>query len=335
MDKLVTMMIGNDLKEQGFSYIRQVINADMCFLLKKQINKRLEEFINFHASTEQQYFSAVNRWPLNSVIDTALLQELLTQLGAVVSKISELELHAYEMDVLYKSTFADLGTPCHQDIAYAHKRPYAVSSWMPLTAVANADSPLQLLPGSHQKPISPAIDFWQPEFVDEFRQTIEWQQQAINIAAEAGDTIIFSSRLWHGSLKHQSSNPRLTIVVRWGNEDIAYDEIPLPKPVTFGMWNCGEYTQALLQKGLKEIYNIQEEHFLAAIKIWQKQLILNKLPFICDNQRAFIALEKLCILNQAYQAYGGGDGQGIVYTEVCKYLLLPLQTYLAAKNNQP
>lgn len=333
MDKLNNEISTPDLNEQGYAYIKEILNADTCSKLKEKINKRLQEFIHFHACSEQEYFSAINRWPLSSVIDAELLQDLITQLTPLVSQMYGVELQPYEMDVLYKSTFADLGTPCHQDIAYARKRPYHASTWIALTKVTPMDSPLQVLPGSHQKPILPAIDFWQPNFIDAFRQTDEWQQQAITFSANVGDSVIFSSRLWHGSLKHQSLQPRLTIAIRWGNEALSYEAIPLPSPTKFGIWNCGEFTQTLLQQGLKDIYGLQPSNFLAAIQAWEEFVVSKQLPFQGNIQQMYIALKKLRLLNEGYQKYSGGDGQGIVYAKVWKEVLLPLQTYLDNKTN--
>src|SRR3989344_2056281 len=317
MDKLDFFTLNKNLKERGFDYLSSIISENMIFKFKEEINECLQEFIHFHACSEQQYFSTVNRWPLESLINEKLQKMLVDHLAPIVSQIYEFELYPYEIDVLCKSIFANLGTPCHQDIAYAYKKPYQVSTWMALTNVTDKDSPLQLLPVSHRMPISPAVDFWQPEFIDGFRQKEKWQK-AVSILGKEGDCVIFSSRLWHGSLPHQSLCPRLTIVIRWGNEKIPTEEIPLPKPANFGMWNCGEFTESLLKQGLKVIYNLCEDDFLNAIKIWQKKLTHDQIPFKSDILNALKALDKLHLLNEAYKKYRGSDGQGIVYSSLLR-----------------
>lgn len=322
------LTIRDNLEQNGFAKISRLLNTDTCIQLKNHIKQRLQILIKAHNCSEQIYFSAVNRWPLTAFVNEAQQNELLTTIAKQVKKITGLTLYAFEVDVLYKSIWANLGTPCHQDIAYVAHKPYLFSTWLALTDVSLLESPLQFLPSSHQLPISPAVDFWQPNYVDNFRISSAWQTQAITIPAAIADAFIFSANIWHGSLAYQANTERFALVIRWGNESLPIPNIPSPEVNKFGMWNCGKYTQALLQRGLKIIFNIDHADYLEIIKAWQQQLTFQSLPFDCDKEKICFALEKLRILNEAYQTYRAGDGQGIVYAEVWGVLLNRLEIYL-------
>lgn len=320
------------LTSQGFAQLGQLLQEKVCVELSNSVRERLQYLIKMHGCAAQLYFSTVNRWPLTALVDADWQAKLIEQISKHVNLMVDMELQPFEIDVLYKSPHANLPTPCHQDISYVAHRPYLLSTWIALTDVSMLDSPLQFLPGSHLASISPAVDFWQPDFIDEFRGTMVWQQQAVTLPVKTGDGLIFSARIWHGSLDYQASGERFALVIRWGNANLQSPVIPKPEQSDFGMWNCGESTQSLLQQGLLEIFNVKSDQYLEIIKIWQKQLKEHKLPFHLNIEKADIALEKLRILNEAYQIYGAGDGQGIVYVEVWRKLLCPLNSYLREKS---
>lgn len=316
------------LQRQGFVHLAKVLDRQSCINLVDIIREKLQILALSHTCSIPDYFSAVNRWPLSCLLDTALYTKVITSIAAKVTEITGHVWQIFEADILYKSPYAALPTPCHQDIAYVAHRPYWLSTWVALTKVPITASPLQFLPASHHKPISPAVDFWQPDFIDTFRQSQEWQQQAVTLPVEQGDGFLFSSRIWHASDSHQSSEPRLALVVRWGDDAKMITDVPAPAKVNFGMWNCGEYTQKLLIEGLLKIFNYHATDCITAIQVWRSSLSLNTQPFICDNEKAGKALEQLQVLNEAYHQYNGGDGQGIVYSNVWYHFLLPLKSYL-------
>ena len=223
--------------------------------------------------------------------------------------------------------YANLATPCHQDVAYVPHKPYLFSTWIPLNDIGLTESPLQFLPQSHLDPVQPAIDFWAPDFKDEFRQTPRWQQQAVTLPINMGDGLIFSSTLWHASLDYLGTTERFALTIRWGKLELASMQIPLPNTVKFGMWNCGEYTENLLRKSLQQLFNIQSKNYLQSIQLWQKQLQNAQAPQGINCKKAYLALEKLRILNEAYLDYQGSDGQGIVYANLWNCFLAVLDNY--------
>lgn len=315
------------LNDDGYAIIDQFLDNHICHDLKQQIQFKLSELILKQGCTENLYFSAVNRWPLEALMNNNVCNEITNLIASKVRYLTNLELEAFEIDILYKSPYAHLATPCHQDIAYVPHKPYLFSTWIPLNDIALTESPLQFLPQSHIDPIQPAIDFWEPNFIDQFRQTSRWQQQAVTIPINVGNAIIFSSAIWHASLDYQGTTERFALVVRWGNDDFIDLKIPSPNKVNFGMWNCGEYTEKILSNSLQQLFNMSSKDYLHSIRLWQKQLENYQAPAEINYAEAYLALEKLRILNEAYLNYRGSDGQGIVYGSVWNNLLSFLKKY--------
>jgi len=310
----------------GFLTIPAVLESKICEDILNCINKRIRQLIIFHQCSESLYFSAVNRWPLLSLVDSQVYENIVTSLTECISSNFEGEWQVFEVDVLYKSAYAPLATVCHQDISYAFKKPYSLSIWLALTD--SGESSLRFLPGSHTMPIEPAVDFWKPDFVDTFVQSLFWQEKSVRVPIQSGDALVFSSKIWHGSDVHWGENDRVALVIRFRNAQEIYPHIPFPEKVPFGLWNCGEYTQAVLEKALKYFFDYQPIDYDDAIRQWRNYLPSKKIACL-HLKNADLALEKLQVLNQASVMYGGGDSQGIVYPDVWKALLNPLNNYLA------
>jgi hypothetical protein len=315
LDSFVSYMADRSLQRDGFICMPQVIDPVLCNSLLKQIRLQLARFIIDHhqINSKKEYFSAVNRWPLDKLIDKTTLENLLLLIREKLSPYINQSYELYEADVLYKSPIASLPTPCHQDISYVRQKPYSFSIWIALTEVTENDSALQFLPGSHQGTIAPAVDFWQPDYVDNMRNSAQWLSEAKTCPASAGDGLLFSSRLWHASLTQKLPRERFAIVLRWGNLEMRVDHIPVPIAVPFGMWNCGELTYQYLLKGLKHLGFNNITSLEEMIDQWQLLIAQNEAPFVMPNNEAAKALTQLKILHIAYYAYRGGDGQGIVY----------------------
>lgn len=315
-------------EQAGFTSIAKGLPPALCKQFLSQIQQRLAELITRHRCTDSEYFATVNRWPATALLDSSTLSQLIRRIQPIILNNIKLPLAPYEIDILYKSPLANLPTPCHQDIAYAFKQPYFASTWIALTEVGLLDSPLQFLPGSHHLPVSPAVDFWQPGYIDIYRDAVVWKDYAEVLPASCGDVILFSSRIWHASLAHSSLDTRLAIVIRWGNSDLVYPQIPKPRIAPFGMWNCGEYTAALLKAGFETITQQKHDSFMALIEAWQHLIQNKQVPFEYAENQALAALAQLRILHEAYSYYKGSDGQGIVYAGLWHSLLKYLRGYL-------
>jgi hypothetical protein len=317
-----------NFQKDGFIHTQIPAHRDVCIQLEEEITHRLNALPTKHGCSRVDYLSTVNRWPLAALVNKQWQTTIITLLQPQINALFGQSLDPYEVDVLYKSPFARRPTPWHQDVAYAFKKPYFASTWLSLTDNPVDASPLQFLPRSHLQPIEPAVDFWQPDFVDKLRQSPECQQQAKTVPTQRGDTVIFSSAIWHASLEHQADQVRLAIVIRWGDEALNHKDIPLPLSVPFGLWNCGQYTYALLQQGLKVIAGQVEQDMLAIVAAWKKLIVNKAVPFLYPYAESLTALERLRVLHEAHVAYQGGDSQGIVYAELWRHFLKNLADYL-------
>ena len=320
--------IKTELYQQGFVQVSQVLNKQFSEKIRNNIQTKLKELMHFHGDTNNTYFSVINRWPLSELLDSSTHNNVINTVKASLTTVIDTDFELFEADVLYKSPLAFHPTPCHQDISYVWNRPYSFSTWIPLGDITTADSALQFLPNSHQDPILPAIDFWQPDFEDTMRTSSRWLNHAKTCTLQCGDSLLFSSKIWHASLAHNSPNERIAIVLRWGNEESLCEQVPRPLDVHFGMWNCGEYTYQLLRTGLLYCTGLSPDSLEDIIVQWQELLIKQELPFPYNHRAANTALTHLKWLHQAYQKYGGGDGQGIVYAKLWREFLFPLKTFL-------
>ena len=167
---------------------------------------------------------------------------------------------------------ADLvdAVPFHQDISYSPDNPYHFSVWLALNDVDETSGALQIIKNSHNWEIKPAVDFWSPYFVDKYSAKLA-NQQTITLGISPGDAIVFNSRLWHGSGGNLDAKDRFAYVTRWVIKNKEFPVIPKPKPLIFGMFNCGLLTEDILKKSLlyfDKYDDIKEKNKEELIKTW-------------------------------------------------------------------
>jgi hypothetical protein len=251
---------------------------------------------------------------------------LKTKLSQIMGEAVQL----IKINLISKSRYATNVVPCHQDLAYAADQPYDFSLWLPLQEVTSQEGVLEILPQSHLGPIEPAIDFWQPHFIDERGLSSHWKKNAIAIPLTLGQGILFDSRTWHRSAEHLSHRLRLVMVTRWRFKSSPLThEIPDKHHVPFGMWTCGAYTEQLLQKGLAVCFHETLALPLErCIQSWQEKLPAAVIPFKVDIPKVQRALYQLFILHQGSRLHNGGDAHGIVYPQLWHCFLRPLSEWL-------
>jgi ectoine hydroxylase-related dioxygenase (phytanoyl-CoA dioxygenase family) len=279
----------------------------------------------------KDYLASVSRWVNPSPITASVNKLVENSLKQIASDFIKEEVKLSKFNIISKSAYANGPVPCHQDIAYSKEAPYEFSIWLPLDDVSLREGVLELLPNSHLGEIKPAIDFWQPDFVDTMYLSPYWQQNFISLPVQAGDAIVFDSRIWHRSAANESGRNRFAIVTRWSQINYTPScKIPEKIPAKFGMWTCGALTESILQQGLLHCFQLNVSTDLENyIKLWQERLAQKKqLPFFIEISQVQKALNRLLILHKAAQLHNGGDAQGMVYPNVWRYLLNPLSQWL-------
>jgi len=318
-------------QEKGFSILKNVC----CHETIESITKSVQANIKYCAAeldcSLADYLSNVSRWAHPSPVIENIYSLVISLLEKKVSDFIGEKIQLAKMNIICKSAYADKPVPCHQDIAYSRENPYEFSFWLALQDVGVEDGALEFLPASHLKKIEPAIDFWQPDFVDNMNLSAHWQQNKIAVPVQAGDAIAFDSRIWHRSAQNKSGSNRFALVTRWSRIDYQPpNDIPSKIPAAFGMWNCGKVTTTLLQQGLVHCFQMAvSAELIIYIQLWQEKLAQSvKLPFAINLTRAQKALNDVGILHRAAEHHNGGDAQGIVYANLWQHLLLSLSQWL-------
>lgn len=310
----------NRYKSEGALYLPQMILPQQAEEFKRIVESAIVNCAQDLNVTLDQYLSAVSRWMDPSPVTAAFPEFIQKDLKCLLEDLFSTDLELKKFNIICKSPYARDTIPCHQDIAYSKDDPYEFSLWLALTDVSANDGALEVLTRSQMDEILPAIDFWDPEFQDEVRNSVRWQQEKKSYSMSQGDAVVFDSRVWHGSGLNTSNNIRIALVTRWktlGFTGFA-QTIPEKKPSKFGMWSCGEKTF----KDLKTFMdNPSAEYTADFINSVINRIESNNEEFNFDKVLAIKALRKLVILHQGSLRHNGGDALGVVYAELWKHFL--------------
>ncbi|MEI6805295.1 MAG: phytanoyl-CoA dioxygenase family protein [Myxococcaceae bacterium] len=323
-----------EFKRKGFRLLNRVLGNAQVQNTYKTITDNIEKCALQLDCSMESYLKVISRWTHPSPVTKEIIEQLEADFQKVLREIFQQEIELAEFSVILKSMSMNRVTPCHQDISYTPQNQYDFSMWLPLQDVTLGDGVFELLPESHLGSISSAVDYWQPNFIDEMRRSSLWKNNFKAIPTEAGDSILFDSRIWHGSDANRTGNDRFAIVTRWRlSGDRPSYIVPEKTYSEFGIWTCGEATKNLLQQGLKEAFNLELTGDLGNyIELWFDFLGKEyELPFAVNTEPAKRALENLLILNEASRLHNGGDMQGIIYQTVWKELLAPLSKWLRGR----
>jgi hypothetical protein len=156
------------------------------------------------------------------------------------------------------------------------------------------------------------------------------------ICSNFHSAIVFNSKLWHGSGENLDAKDRFAYVTRWIIKDKIFPIIPKPKPLIFGMFNCGLLTEYILKKYLlyfNKQYDIEEKNKEELIKIWLFYLENNSDNLEINTTQASKDLSKLLILNKASILHNAGDISGKIYKNLWFSLLKFLNTKVEVVKN--
>lgn len=318
-------------EDQGYTVLKAVFPQHLMKTIYTNILLNIQQCADELNCNIKDYLASVSRWVHPSPITNYAFSFLGNKIKEIACDFIGKEVNLSKMNVISKSPYATKPVPCHQDIAFSQDKPYQFAIWLALQDVNLEDGPLEVLPQSHLGKIEPAVDFWDPNFIDKMHQSNKWQKNFRSLPIKSGDAIIFDSRIWHRSSENRSKQNRFALVTRWNQEDyeVAF-KIPAKKPAKFGMWNCGSLTEKILRQGLSKCFQLNiSGDFSEIICLWQEKLNDKvKLPFSMDLSQSQKNLTNLWILNKAASLHNGGDAQGVVYPQLWHCFLEPLYQWL-------
>lgn len=301
------------LTRDGFQIVKNFITqneVDICLSQIKQDIKKASKEIEVNT---EEYLSATGRWGPNSFITQNISKILLDRVKSSIEHILNVKIEYKKSNIICKTHILTDRIAFHQDISYSKNDPYHFSLWLSFNDVHSNSAPLQVIKGSHNEPIEPAIDFWSPMYDKKYDYNdIESEILTVN----ASDAIIFDARIWHGSDNNYSGNDRFAYVTRWKIHGKNFPTIPNIKPLPFGMFNCGDLTDKILRESIK-LYN--SEQYYSSLS--REEIIIKWIEFLENNPDFQVVnqnnskkdLEKLMILNRACELHDAGNISGLVY----------------------
>ncbi len=319
-------------QEHGFLVLNNVYPKEQIKSISQKVIIDIQKCADELNCPIEDYLAGVSRWLNPSPVTESIDEFVQTSLKQIAGNFIKEDVKLSKFNIISKSAYASGPVPCHQDIAYSKEAPYEFSIWLPLDDVSLKEGVLELLPNSHLGKIEPAIDFWQPDFIDTMYLSSYWQQNFVSLPVQVGDAIVFDSRIWHRSAANTSGRNRFSLVTRWSRVDyIPTCKIPDKIPANFGMWTCGALTESILKQGLRHCFQLNITTDLENyIQLWQEKLAEEKqLPFFIEMGQTQKALRSLWILHKSAQMHNGGDAQGIVYPNVWRHFLNPLSAWLS------
>lgn len=302
----------------------QIQVDDALEAVKMQISSCAQEL----QCEERDYLRAVSRWVAPSPVVTILDQLIKETITPFMENFVGTPLQLVKANVISKSAYATGAVPCHQDISYSPKNPYEISAWLALNDVSLNSGVIEMLPGSHREPISKAIDFWDPTFIDEKSVSEQWKKKAVKLPVSAGDVILFDSRTWHRSAPSLEKRDRYALVTRWkGLKESPTLAIPEIEKSPFGMWTCYDRTNQILSQGLPN--DKKTDSFVDLIDLWTDLLSTGRADIVCHRSEAISSLQMVRILHLAAERHHGGDAHGKIYASLWNHLLKPLEESFA------
>lgn len=162
------------------------------------------------------------------------------------------------------------------------------------------------------------------------------KNQAISVPLQAGDIIVFDSRIWHRSAYNTSRKDRFVLVMRWNRKSYPPPHaIPEKISAPFGMWTHSLITKSILKQGIIMYFQLPvvSADWITCITLLEKKLSELKIfPFFINGLRAQRSLKGISILDRAAATlHNGGDAQGSVCFHLWCDLLKPLSNMLDHK----
>ncbi len=313
------------LQNDGFFIIKNLISSDLITWHLDNIKSKISKSSWELGIPVSNYLNCTGRWGDASQITKTISQLLNNIIKDKLEKLLQCQIMHKKSNVICKTVDLIDAVPFHQDISYNVDNPYHFSVWLALNDVDKTSGVLQIITNSHTWKVRTAVDFWSPYFIDKYSGKLV-DQQIVTLPVSAGDAVVFDSRLWHGSEENLDAKDRFAYVTRWVIKDKGFPYIPKPKPLIFGMFNCGVSTEHILKKSLLSFnkqYDIEQKSIEELIKTWLSYLknACNLDILGIDNIAASNDLSQLLILHQASVMHDAGDISGKIYKNLWFSLL--------------
>lgn len=305
------------LVEQGFVIVPQLVPKAMVQQAVATIASTLAQYAQALSLPLAHYLYCTGRWGSGSMV-TASLDYLFHRHIAHYLQQGEEGYIVKKSNVICKTADLTDAIPFHQDISYNAQDPYHFSIWLALNDIDEDIGGIQVIPKSHDWPVMPPVDFWQPDYIDNYVNLYGYQIKTITLAA--GDGLLFDARLWHGSGQNLAQKDRFAYVTRWVIQNQSFPFIPQPMAATFGMFNCGMVTERILKAYIVDLEAVNLSR-AALIPYWLAQVDNIGLPEAVDRHKAKKALYHLWILEQATALQDAGDISGKIYKTLWSDLL--------------
>ena len=286
----------------------------------------------------ETYLQVVNKWSHWNPVVATMVERIAPFLRPRVEEVLESGAWPVGATIFRKSEHAPRGTHAHQDLSYAWRpgsQLFSCTTWVALTPAAA--SPLQMLPGSHKHGIQAAVDFLDPDFQD--RACSEEWQEAVTVQADAGDAILFDSRLWHSAAPCEGGL-RVALAITWatpagpdGPTPGQYPRWPmsaLPPPVLiprggFGMDTVGSELKAALRFLLKTTAPITSAAQLIEGLLASPSL-LARLP---EPAQAEQLLRRYLDMRKAVLQHGAAGQNGRLFESLYRTVIRPARSLQA------
>ncbi|MDF2965322.1 MAG: phytanoyl-CoA dioxygenase [Rickettsiaceae bacterium] len=315
-----------NLKDDGFAIYKGLIKANEAKALSIEMKDIIHEYALEVNTTFDRYLYCTGRWVNPSKITRKINEEIDANILSLIENTTKHKFIQKKSNIIVKTKYLTDAVPFHQDISYSFDNPYSISAWLALNDVGSDSGPLQVIPGSHKWKIQPAVDFWSPDFTDDVR--VNNYSKMKELCLEAGDIIIFDSRLWHGSKAKMDFSDRFAYVTRWVRLGECFENIPRPKFSLCGMWTANEYTYEILSKKIDILNNSPRTQLIfeankdtELLQVWRECLSNSKISRAIELNIAARDLENLIILKKACAIHNAGDLAGKIYKNLWDSLL--------------
>ncbi len=233
-----------DFARDGFAVVRSAILNEQVRNLRALMD-RLDE-ASVPASTQilythseppahrpgmdrlmDQWFGALRRLEQDQV------QSLLKSIRAAVVAICGVAAVPFQ-DVVLRKTTRHAPFPWHQDLPFwPIDRDDGAVCWVALDEITADNGGLELAPGSHLRPIGPAMDL-HTGTAQEGSSGHDWRPDEGQVPhLRPGDAVVFHPQCWHRSGVNAMSLPRRALAVSWVAVEARWSSARAPRHPVF------------------------------------------------------------------------------------------------------